>query len=415
MRLRRPALLALGGGLALALLATSPAHAATLTWTSPGDSWWSTATWSGGAAPTTDDSVTFAGGNRSTFDYPGSTRFASFRFTNEHTLAHAGGAIELTGGVTVDPGAAVRIEPQLTASANQSWQVGAGAALTLPSQVYVSNTSTLTLQVDGTMTVTTGNVDGLATACIIKSGAGVLRLEGGGGGVGTCPGAPAGLNVTSGEVAIVGAPNLGGKDFAVTGGTFTGGTDAAAAVVHQLNLTGSGVVSPGASSGADIGMISLWGTSAWTGGTYQVDWDAAANEADTVAGAGQAISVADTRLDVRLSGTPTAGQSVRILGSDVAYSGQFAAPDGTALADGDEFTSNGQVYSVEYITAGATSGVLLHWERVAPAAPPVITPAAPALASTGAEAVVPFAAGALAVLGVGVALVAGRRRVRRAR
>ena len=65
--------------------------------------------------------------------------------------------------------------------------------------------------------------------------------------------------------------------------------------------------------------------------------------------------------------------------------------------------------------AATGDSYIVHAERVAPAAPPVITPAAPALASTGAEAVVPFAAGALAVLGVGVALVAGRRRVRRAR
>jgi LPXTG-motif cell wall-anchored protein len=165
-------------------------------------------------------------------------------------------------------------------------------------------------------------------------------------------------------------------------------------------------------------MLSLWGTSAWTGGTFQVDWDVDTDDSDYVFGDGQAISVTGTKLDVRLAGTPTAGDFVRILGSTIAYTGQFAAPDGTALADGDEFTSNGQVYSLEYIASGGASGVLLHWLRAAPAPSPSpsTSPAAgDQLAATGSSDAAPaIMLGAVALAG-GALLLAGRRRVRRAR
>ncbi len=418
MRPRRSLMLALGGGLALALVTTQPAVAASTTWVASGNSWWSTATWSG-AVPAAGDDVTFAGGPLSTYNL-GNLSFASFTFAATHTIMSDTGAIALTDGLQVAPSVIARIQPQLTASGAQTWSVASAAELQLPSAVYTDGAATLTLAIEGSMTIeAAGNLDALGTGCIVKSGAGVLRLLGGGGGMGTCAGQPRGLHVTAGEVAIVGTPNLGGKDFAVTGGVFTGGTASGAAVVHELNLAGSGVVSPGPSSGAGIGNVSLWGTSAWTGGTYQVDWDATADDADYVAGANQAISVTGTRLDVRLAGTPTAGETVRILGSDIGFSGQFSSPVGTALADGDEFTSNGQVYSIAYTASGANSGAVLTWLRAAPAASPSPSPspaaADPGLAATGAADGAPLALGGAAAILTGIVLLARRRRPARIR
>jgi hypothetical protein len=69
MRRARILPLALAGGVALALVATSPAAAASVTWISPTDSWWSVGgPWSGGAIAATGDDVTFAGGDRSTYN-----------------------------------------------------------------------------------------------------------------------------------------------------------------------------------------------------------------------------------------------------------------------------------------------------------------------------------------------------------
>lgn len=408
MRPHRSLALAVGGAAALTLVVAQPATAATATtWTQAGDSWWSTASWTS-SAPAAGDDVVFAGGLRSTYNYPGNTAFSSFHFTNEHTVANGGGSIELTGGLTVDAGAAARIDPLLTASASQNWVVGSGATLTLPSQVRVSNASTLSLYVDGTMEVS--DLDGLATACIVKYGSGLLRFLGGGGGVGTCAGQADGLLVAAGEVTIDGTANLGGKDFAVAGGLLTGGTEAGAAVVHALNLTGVGVLSPGASSGDDFGRLDLWGTSAWTGGTYQVDWDpAGAGRVDLVTGVNQAISVAATKLDIRLAGTPTAGQRARIVSSDVGFTGLFASPAGIALAEGEEFTSRGQVYAIHYIAGPGDNGAEIEWLRAAPA--PAAGGTDPTLASSGAE-LLPLGVLSAVLLGTGALLVVRGRRMR---
>jgi len=420
MRLHRTSAIALGGAVALTLVVAQPAAAATSSWTGTSDAAWSTGVGWGGTAPADGDDLVFSAGPRSTYNL-GDHGFASLSFGATHEIANGGGAITVHGGIDVDANSAVRIQPQLDVDATQTWHVGQGSTLTLPSMVRTDGTSVLTLDVAGTMTIeATGNLDALATGCVVKTGAGILQVLGGGGGMGTCAGQPAGLNVAAGEVAV-GEAQIGGKDFAVTGGVFTGGTSATPATVHMLNLTGTGVVSPGPASGDGLGMVSLWGTSTWNGGTYQADWDVDTDRSDYVFGSGQAITVNGTKLDVRLTGTPAAGDFVRILGSDISYTGQFAAPDGTPLADGDEFTSNGQVYSLEYISSGGASGVLLHWLRAAPAPTPTPTPTPSAdpvstdLASTGAADAWPSLAAAAGVAALGVVLLTGRRRVRRAR
>lgn len=409
--------LAIGGALALALIPALPAAAAAKTWISPTDSAWSSATWSPAGAPAAGDDITFAGGDRSTYDL-GNVPFGSLTFTNTHTIANGGGAIGLgSGGISVQAGEAA-IEPQLDVNASQTWRVAAGAGLTLPSQVNVTPSGTLTLDIDGGMTVSTGNLDAAVTGCIVKTGTGTLQLWSGGGSVGSCgPGLPAGLRVAEGEVHVRGGANLGGKAFLVDGGTLTGGVPTPA-VVNALSLAPGGTVSPGGAGGSGIGHLDLWGTSAWTGGTYLVDWDpGVTGVADLVHGAGQAISVSGTQLDIRLDGLPTAGETITVIDSDVAVTGAIDDENGDPVADGGEFISRGQVFAVHY---EATS-IDIEWLRVAPepttppSPGPSAGPAAPTLPDTGLgmDAVAPLGVAAIVALVAGAAALAIRRTPRR--
>lgn len=404
-RLALPAA-ALAAG-ALALVPALPAAAATQTWTSPTDSNWSTATWST-TVPVAGDDITFAGGVRSTYNL-GNVTFSSLRFTNEHQIANGGGALTLTNGIVVDAGAPARIDPGLTTSGPQTFAVGTGGSLTFPSLVNVDPASTLTLDVDGTLAVTTGDLNGGAGACIQSVGSGVVSFSAGGGGVGACPGQPVGLLVTAGETTFTPGASLGGKDFVAAGGLLTGGDLATPAVIRALSLVAGGTVSPGGSGGTGLGELQLWGTSAWTGGTYLPDVDGSGS-ADRVSGAGQAISVSGTTLSPRLGGTALAGQSWVVLASDVGVSGRFQSPAGAALDDGDEFAANGQIYSIAY----SPLEVEVTWLRAAPVVvPPVtpVTPSAPTLPATGPADAGPAAGLALLAVFAGLGMVAvGRRR-----
>lgn len=406
MRRARTLSIAAVGGVALALVVASPAAAATVTWVAPGDTWWTdTSSWAGGAIASGGDDVTFAGGPRSTYNY-GSVMFSSFHFTNDHTIANGGGVFGVVNGITVDPGATVRIEPQLIAAGAQAWQVATGATLTLPSLVNVDPSWDVTFDVDGVMEVTTGDINGAGTGCIVKTGTGVLRFAGGGGGVGACGADPEGIRVEAGEVAFVPGANLGGKSFHLAGGTATGGDAGSASVVRQLNVS-SGTVSPGASAGAGIGRLDLWGTSTWAGGTYLVDWDPSTGDADLVHGDNQAITVADTVLELRLAPGATIGDSATVLSSTVAVTGAFTSPAGDVLADGDEFVSSGQRYEIAY----APTSVSVTWVGSVPVAP-APAPVDPALASTGVSASAAVAgAAALLSIAVGALLVRRRRAV----
>lgn len=386
---------------ALILIPALPAAAATTTWTQPGDSWWSAASWTT-TAPVAGDDVVFAGGVRSTYNL-GDVAFSSFRFTNEHLIANGGGLITLTNGIAVDAGAAAAIQPGLTTSGSQTWTVGAGGTLTLPSHVGVDPAATLTLDVDGTFSVTTGNLDGGAAACITTSGAGVVSFASGGGAAGACPGYPSGIVAAGAETTFAPGAFLGGTDFVAAGGLFTGGSTASPATVRRLALVGGGTVSPGTSAGTDLGRLELWGTSAWGGGTYLVDV-IGGGLSDRVSGAGQAVSVAGTSLSPRLSGTPVPGETWSVLESDIAVSGQFVSPAGAALDTGDEFEANGQIFSVRYLP----QSVEVTWERAAPVVVPPVIPAAPSLPPTGSADALPGALFALAALLGGAGMVVAR-------
>jgi uncharacterized protein (TIGR03382 family) len=175
-------------------------------------------------------------------------------------------------------------------------------------------------------------------------------------------------------------------------------------VVRQLNL-GTGTVSPGLSA-TDIGAVNLWGTSSWTGGSYIVDWDPTTGDADLVHGDNQPISVADTVLELRLASAATVGDTVTVLDSTVAVSGDFRSPAGAVLADGDEFVSGGQRYEIGY----TATAVNVTWLGVVPVTPvPTPAPAAdPTLADTGVTPGTGIAAAAAVLVG-GVLLVRRRR------
>jgi len=406
IRLVIPAALA---SAALVLIPALPAAAATTTWTSPTDSWWSAASWTT-SVPTAGDDIVFAGGVRSTYEL-GSETFSSLRFTNEHLIANGGGAITLTHGLIVEAGAFATIEPALATSGSQTFDVAAGGSLTLPSIVTVDPASSLTLDVDGSLSVTTGRLDGGAAACIRSIGSGVVAFSSGGG-VGTCPGYPLGLVVTAGETTFTPGAFLGGTDIVAAGGLVTGGSDTSPATVRQLSLIAGGTVSPGGSAGSGIGHLALWGTTAWTGGTYVVDVTGGGGPSDRVAGQGRPISVAGTVLSPRLIDLAVAGESWSVLESDVAVNGQFVSPDGATLASGDEFEANGQIFSVAYLP----TSVEVTWERAAPVVLPPVIPAAPSLPETGAAAIsLSTVLLALGSLLAGVVLVLVSRRLVAAR
>ena len=397
MRARRILPAAFLGAVALALVPALPAAAAEQTWSGTGGlgQWWGEpGVWSGASLADGDTAIFSASGGVQTESsingFPGNAlSLAGIRFDVSHDVTGSGTAVTLgTGGVSVAGGAEALLNSNLIASGAQTWTVASGGRLTLPALTTVAGASTLTLDVDGILEVgPAGNL--------------------GGGGVGTCPGAPAGLLVTEGEVTLY-PVDLGGKDFAVTGGVLTGGATIVPAVVHALNLAEGGMVSPGNSGGISLGMLAVWAPSTWDGGVYQVDLDPDGGFADLVRGDGQPIAVNGTRLDVRLLTSAPAGTWSRIMSSTVGVTGQFAAPDGTLLADGDEFVSHGQVYTIRYV-AGAEGGVDLAWLRTAPV-PPAPGPALPA---TGQEIdwVLPvgIAAGVLVAAGIVFLVVRGVR------
>ncbi len=408
MRLRLGLPLAALAAGALVIVPVIPAAAATTTWTSSGDSAWTTAVWAT-AVPAAGDDVTFAGGVRSTYDL-GNVALSSLRFTNEHRVANGGGIIGLTSGIIVDAAGAATIEPGIATAGSQAWTIASGGSLTLPSQVDVDPASTLTLTVDGQLIVTTGNLDGGAAACIRAGGAGELRFEGGGGGVGACPGSPQGIVASAASTTFPAGAFLGGTDFVAAGGVLSGGSLASPSTVRSLSLISGGTVNPGGSLGAGLGELDLWGTSTWAGGTYAADVDAAAGS-DLVFGVNQAIILNATVLQPRLTGTATPGQTWTVLGSDVGVSGQFSSPAGSLLADGAEFESVGQIFSIDY----QALGVSVSWLRAAPVViPPVLTaPAATAqLALSGSEGTVPAALLALVAMLTGALIVLSQKQVK---
>lgn len=388
MRTRSLIPVALLGSAALALVAVSPAYAADATWTQPNDSWWSTADWNGGGPPDATDRVIFDGGPRSTYNL-GDLSFLELRFKQNHWIANGGGAIDLTDGIIVDPGVIATIEPRASTSEDQTWTVPAGAELNMPSLINVDGATSLTLDIDGRMAVG-GDLDGHATACVAKTGSGVLDFIGNaGGGLGACSTDPAGLLVTEGSVNIAPGSNLGGKDFAISGGMITGGAWGSPGVVHALSLAPGGTVSPGTGSGP-VGVLHLWGTSTWNGGTYVVDVDPLTLQADLVEGVNQAIAVNGTVLSPRApAGVPDPQNEVvfEVLVSNVGVSGAFVSPAGETLADGDEFVANGQLwrYGQDELT------VTLTWLGAAPEpepeTPTMPNPTPPAKVYTAAASV----------------------------
>lgn len=391
MRTRSLVPVAALGSAALVLVAVAPASAAGTTsyWANPGNSNWSTATWTP-AAPGDADYVVFSslGGLLSTYDLSGVT-LAGIEFRTDHQVMNGGQAISVKSGIAVDAGVNAWIDVDVHTVANaQAIRVHDGGSFTLTGELDVESGSQLTLQADAGATIElVGKLDAFGTQCVYKLGAGTLRFSSNsGGGMGTCS-TGEGLVLQEGTIDIGANALLGGTSFMVTGGEFTGGAGTLPSVVKQLNMQGGGVVSPGLPD-TPIGTLHLWGTSAWTGGTYIVDVDPVALQADRVEVVNQAISIDGTVLAPRIApGTPQQQNLLAfpVLSSDISVNGSFVSPAGDRLSDGDEFASNGQLWRY----GQEENRVILTWLGAAPEPEPETPtmPTPPAKIDTAAPSI----------------------------
>jgi autotransporter-associated beta strand protein len=178
------------GCLVLAAFATSPAHAATRTWSvTTGTGVWQTgASWLDASAPandTTTDTAYFSSGNGTqmvqlnanasiaglTFAQTGSTQLASSSAT-VRTLTIG------SSGITVNAGAgavlfASTVSPQI--SGNQQWVNNSSSLLRFSGTVQTATAGAQTLTIGGSGTTSFDRIaDGVGTLSIVKTGAGTL-------------------------------------------------------------------------------------------------------------------------------------------------------------------------------------------------------------------------------------------------
>lgn len=382
--------LAAAGALALALVPALPAAAATSEWSQPGDDWWTSATWTG-AMPVAGDDVRFNGGPRSTYNIGGDVVYQSFTFVQDHEIANGPnpGRIGIgAGGLTVQDGVAASIHRDMYTNIDQTWVVGAGGELTIPTVIRVENASILTLQVDGTFTIA-GNIDGMTTGQVVQTGTGVVVRTGSAGGA-----IAGGYQLTSGGFQLSSATILG-TDFAVTGGTLFGAGSIG-------NLTQSGGVITGGPDSTSAGTISV-GNAQLNGGVLQATRFSGAAVTDTLSVRGTLTGTA-TRLEIELTdGIPLMNETftvVQAVGGGVIDPGaRLSSPAGVVLQDGDEFVSNGHLFRILY-TFGTGGTISVEYLGAAPVVG--------GLAETGADVGAAVAFGALLLAGGAVLMV--RRR-----
>lgn len=404
VRTRNATIPAVLAAAALTVVPALPAAAATITWTQPGDSWWSTATWVT-AVPAAGDDVVFDGGPRSTYNL-GDVTFGAFQFESDHQIASGGGTIALAGGITVAPGIAARIDPNIQVAGAQTWSVAPGSTLHLPSWITTDGIGTLELAIDGELALD-GNLDALGTGAVVQTGDGiVVRSGGAGGGIGA-----GGYDIASGAFRLNSAV-IAGTDVQATGGTLDG-----AGTIGAFSLD-AGVLAPGIAGGTEVGIIDAWRNVNLDGGTYRVSVDPTSADSDLLIARANTTGTG-VRLDVQTTATPAVGDTFTIIqavGGTIDAALRLLSPTGDVLGDGDEFASDGSLWQVAYV-AGADGLVSIEYLGEAPTEPAPSTPgpAAPQLASTGIDVVT---TGLIAVVAVAIALAGaviliGARRARR--
>ncbi len=393
----------MGGSAIVGLLvlgAAAPAFAIvdTQTWTSPTHQWWTSGTWSTGEVPENGDSLVFPSTAAPRSDANvGPISLVSMAFTGDHQLGSAApaGVITLTGAegliVDGDPGPIdVIINNDLDTTGTQSWRVGAGDSLSLPALVRVSPTGSLTLDVEGELTIS-GNIDGQVTGLIAKTGAGTIVRSGGlGGAVGG-----GGLDVQEGEFMLDNA-SIGGTAFQITGGRLTGD-----GVVNAISLT-SGEIAPSDAASGPIEIIVGANGVQLDGGTYIASIDGLSGLSDYLTGGNGVLGGSGTILELDVITAPTIGDNFEVAGvqfGTIDADMRFRSPAGVILDEGDEFVSDGALWSISYIDV-----ISVTYLGIEPAAP-----SAPELADTGASDVGAFGALALLFTVLGATLVMRRR------
>lgn len=379
---------AVAGAIALALAPALSAAAATTEWTQPGDSWWSTATWTT-TVPAAGDTVVFNGGPRSTYDL-GDVTFARFEFPTSHVIANEAGAISLIAGLSVTGGSVAESETQITAIGSQTWSVESGSSLVFDPWIFTDGVGTLTLDVDGVMEIN-GNLDALGTGAVVQTGSGMVIRRGGAGGA-----ILDGYTVASGEFSLDGAI-ITGTAVRTTGGALTGVGQIGALTVVD------GALAPGDPVSDPYGTIGVEGDLALDGGIELVDIDPVAADNDYVITRGVLSGVGTTLLPITTS-TPAVGQVFAVVGAwsegSVDPGFRFLSPGGAVLDNGAEFVMGTQRWSIQYTTGAGGVVEITYLGEVPP------TPALPATGQENAWLLpVALIAGGLVVVGVVIVIV----------
>ena len=331
-----------------ALLAASPAHAATLTWDANGATagqtdgagawltanlWWDGAnnvSWSSGS-----DAIFGNGGAGGAVTLSSPTTVNSLTlnsFIGTYTLGTAAQTITLSTGLTKNSGgtAATIISP-VTLGGAQSWTNNSAGLLTVGTGAVTGGANLLTIDGSGNTTISSV-ISGTGAGGITKIGAGTLTLSG----TNTFAGQ---LTVQTGTLAVASVNN-----------------DNSAGRLGQSTLS---VIlgNPGAQTGTlqYTAATSVTGTKKFTlatGGTgvFQVDNSAAVLTLSGVLDGGGDLTKTGVGALV-LSGTNTYGGATTVNG------GVLRATDGTGLNTGSLLTLNGGVFEtgVSFARSGGAS------------------------------------------------------------
>lgn len=396
------ALAGVGAGcavVALVLAAPAPAFAFEITWDGDQNVAWSNPdNWAGGAVPQGGDTLIFpvAGVHGYSDNELANPFFADHLEITGDAVNIAGWPISITAAGTQGIRVAAQdvvISPELRFNGYHTVRVEAGASVSFPSNIRIESGFT-TFDIEGTASI--GQLDGVGfVGGAEKTGAGVLTIVGAGGIAG-------GFDVVEGTVFLVGngagtAWNLGG------GASITGYGQ-----MERLNAE-QGSLAPGdAADGAGTHTLTIWNAFTATTDTI-LDFDVTAVGYNDSIYTLEGTQVDGAVLSLNLEEGTAPGTQWAILEQerDLPFSWTFTTPDGAAIVEGEEFTSNGQTYTLETIDRTVVVTYL------GPALVPVV-PTGPTMPATGLDAsnTIPLVAIALGALALGAGVLFGLRRRR---
>jgi autotransporter-associated beta strand protein len=385
---------------ALVLAPSTAAFAADVSWEGDENVAWNLAgNWAGGTVPQFGDALFFP--------VVGVHGFSDNNIANPFfadRLEVTGDDVNIAGWTIVTAPAAgvgiriaaqdVTISPELRLNGNQTISVEAGASVTFPSNIRIES-GLATLDIEGTASI--GQLDGVGfVGGAEKTGAGVLTISGAGGISG-------GLSVLEGTVFLVG--NGAGTAWNLADGASITGYGQ----MERL-LAEDGRLAPGdAADGSGIDTLEIWNQFTATDETV-LDLELLANGSSDSIATLEGTAVDGAVLDLALEAGTLPGTTWEILEQerDSAFSWTFTTPDGAAIVEGEEFVSNGQLYTLE--TVGRT--VVVTYVGPAPTPSPSPVPVLSATGSDGASMLpgILIAGGALVLGAIALVLVQVQRR-----